>query len=136
MKLLIYTSALVAALLRDEANHAAAVEFLRESPQARFLLTDLILAETVTLLRMRVGAARAVAVAHDLRRSRRYEIVFLDRDLLAGALEQMKRYADKRLSLADCASFEVMERFRLAAAFTFDQDFRACGFDAAPAARH
>ena len=44
----------------------------------------------------------------------------------------MKRFADKRLSLADCASFEVLDRFALDGAFTFDRDFRDCGYRMLP----
>ena len=48
------------------------------------------------------------------------------------ALERMMRFADKRLSLTDCASFALMERLGLAAAFSFDSDFRDCGYQMAP----
>ena len=56
MKLLADTSALLALVFRDDANHAVAVAFARHNVQARFLLTDPILVEVVTRLR-----ARAVA---------------------------------------------------------------------------
>jgi predicted nucleic acid-binding protein len=39
---------------------------------------------------------------------------------------------DKRLSLTDCASFELMARLRLDSAFSFDRDFRDCGFQMVP----
>jgi predicted nucleic acid-binding protein len=44
----------------------------------------------------------------------------------------MARFGDKRLSLADCASFELMERLGLSAAFSFDRDFRDCGYRMLP----
>jgi predicted nucleic acid-binding protein len=44
----------------------------------------------------------------------------------------MARFADKRLSLADCASFEVLERLGIGSAFTFDRDFRDCGHHMLP----
>ena len=56
----------------------------------------------------------------------------LDEDLLREALEQMTRFADKRLSLTDCASFALMERLGLAAVFSFDSDFRNCGYQMVP----
>ena len=128
MKLLADTSALLALFLRNDRNHEAAAEFVRGHPEARLVMTELILAEVVTLLRGRAGAERAVAAARDLLRSRRYELIFSDSEILTGALARMARFADKRLSLTDCASFEIMERLALDSAFTFDRDFRDCGY--------
>ena len=128
MKLLADTSALLALFLRNDQNHEAASEFARSHPEARLVMTELVLAEVVTLLRARAGAERAVAAARDLLRSRRYELIFSDSEILTGALARMARFGDKRLSLTDCASFEIMERLALEAAFTFDRDFRDCGY--------
>ena len=86
----------------------------------------------ITCVRARADAARAVAVVNDLLRSRRYELVLLDTELLRGALDQMTRFADKRLSLADCEGFEIIGRLGLSGAFTFDRDFRDCGFRMLP----
>jgi uncharacterized protein len=127
VKLLADTSALLALVLADDSHHQAATRFARKSPQVRFVLTELILSEVVTRIRARADAARAVAFADDALRSRRYDLIFLDSELLRGALGQMKRFADKRLSLTDCASFEILERLALDGAFTFDRDFRDCG---------
>jgi len=132
MKLLVDTSALLALVLRNDQNHAAAARFVRQSPKARFVMTELVLAETVTRLRARAGATRAVGVATELLRSERYQLVFLDQAALAEALEHMARFDDKRLSLADCASFATMRRLGLPAAFSFDRDFRDCGFATVP----
>ena len=132
MKLLADTSALLALFFRDDGNHRAAAEFLGKNGQTRFILTELILAEVVTRLRARADAKAAVAVARELLRSRRYEVVFIEPQLLENALHLMERFADKRLSLADCASFETIRRLGLAGAFTFDRDFRDCGFGMFP----
>ena len=130
MKLLADTSALLALVLADDAHHPEASKFLRQnrSPNIRFVMTDLILVETVTRLRARTDAARAAAFAADALESRRYDLIFVDAGLLRGALDQMRRFADKRLSLTDCVSFETLERLELGGAFTFDRDFRDCGF--------
>jgi predicted nucleic acid-binding protein len=63
---------------------------------------------------------------------RSWPLIFIDSALLTGALGQMERFADKRLSLTDCASFELMARLRLDSAFSFDRDFRDCGFQMVP----
>jgi predicted nucleic acid-binding protein len=132
LKLLADTSALLALVLRDDSRHEMAKDFLRRSPRVRFVITELILAEVVTRLRARSDAARAVAFAHDALASRRYDIVFVDARLLQGALSQMSRFTDKRLSLTDCASFEVMGRLGLDGAFSFDRDFQDCGYRMLP----
>jgi predicted nucleic acid-binding protein len=59
-------------------------------------------------------------------------LILVDVDLILGALARMERYGDKRLSLTDCASFELMERLGIDAAFTFDRDFRDCGYRTVP----
>ena len=134
MKLLADTSALLALVLADDSHHQAATRFARKSPRVRYVLTDLILNEIVTRVRARADAARAVAFADDVLRSLRYDLVFVDSELLRGALAQMSRFADKRLSLTDCASFEILERLGLDGAFTFDRDFRDCGYRMLPEA--
>lgn len=132
MKLLADTSALLAVVLRDDRHHQAAAKFVKAHPGTRFVLTDLVLSEVATRLRARAGAERAVAVIRELLRSRRYELIFIDSAVVEGALERMARFSDKRLSLADCASMELIDRLRLGGAFTFDADFRDCGVRSHP----
>ena len=60
------------------------------------------------------------------------DVVYGDRDLMSAALETMERFDDKRLSLADCLSFVLIERLALGGAFTFDRDFSDCGFESYP----
>jgi uncharacterized protein len=132
VKLLVDTSALLALAFRDDPNHAAAAAFAQQNAQTRFLLTELILAEVVTRLQARAGPERAVAAGRSLLESRRYELLFVDADLVAAALAQMSRLGDKRLSLTDCASFELMDRLGLTAAFSFDRDFGDCGYRMVP----
>ena len=132
MKLLADTSALLALVLADDRHHEAATQFVRKSPRARFVMTELILGEVVTRLRARTDAVRAVAFADDVFRSPRYDLVFVDAKLLRGALSQMRRFVDKRLSLPDCASFELIEQLGLDGSFTFDRDFRDCGYPMLP----
>ena len=52
--------------------------------------------------------------------------------LFLSALDKMKKYADKQLSLTDCVSFVLMEKQRLKTAFTFDDDLRKAGFEMVP----
>src|SRR5438094_8187607 len=63
MKLLADSSAILALVLRKDRNHARAVAFVRDNPQTRFVVTELVLAEVATRMRARAGAERSVAVA-------------------------------------------------------------------------
>ena len=53
-------------------------------------------------------------------------------ELLLEGTAVLERFADKRLSLTDCTSMALMRRLGLEAAFTFDRDFRDCGFAMVP----
>jgi predicted nucleic acid-binding protein len=132
VKLFADTSGLVALFRRHDAHHAAAERWLRGVPEARFLMTDLVLSETMTRLAAGDGVQKAVAAADKLLASARYTLIFVDESIVRGALEKMTKFADKKLSFADCASFEVMERLSLEGAFTFDRDFRDCGYTMLP----
>ena len=132
MKLLVDTGALLALALKRDRHHQAAVRFLKSVAHARFVLTDLVLAELATRLRALAGPEKAVAIVRDLLNSRRYEVVFVDRTLLEGAVGKMEQYRDKALSLPDCASFALMDHLGLDTAFAFDTDFRDCGYQMLP----
>lgn len=132
MKLLADTSGLLALYVRDDVNHARALDFVRQFPKARYVLTELVLAEVATRLRALAGPERAASVTLSLLESRRYEVLFADTGLLRGAIEKMARLSDKRLSLTDCLSFELMERLGLREAFSFDREFRDCGYAMVP----
>ncbi len=132
MKLLVDTSALLALSLADDRHHRAALDFLRNTPSARFVVTELVLSELTTRLAARAGAPRAAEVARSFLASRRYELLFVDRGLFEEALLILEQFADKRLSFADAANFATMRRLGIDRAFTFDRDFRDCGFEMLP----
>lgn len=132
MRLLADTGALLAYLLKNDEHHRDALAFVRQHPEARFVVTSLILSELVTRLRARAGAAKAAAAGRSLLDSRRYSVVFVDAPLVRSALARMEQFHDKPLSLTDCASFELIDRLGLDGAFAFDRDFRDCGYRMVP----
>lgn len=132
MKLLADTGALLALFNRKDDYHERATAFVASAGNARFVLTELILSETVTRLRARSDAASAANVGVTLLNSRRYEVLFVDTPLLESGLLNLRKLSDKRLSLVDAVSFAVIRSLALDGAFTFDRDFRDCGFKTFP----
>jgi predicted nucleic acid-binding protein len=59
--------------------------------------------------------------------TRAFEVLFMDASLVSSALARMEQFDDKRFSLTDCVSFELMDRLGIKRAFAFDLDFRDCG---------
>jgi predicted nucleic acid-binding protein len=123
------TSALLALIWAKDRHHseaaAAWTELRRQG--ARLTTTDWVIAETVTLTRARASFDLSLTVAERLL-SPPFEVEWVDRNLADEALALYRKYRDHALSLCDCASFAVMRRRRLAAAFAYDDDFRHVGF--------
>jgi uncharacterized protein len=132
VKLLADTGALLALFNPRDACHRKAKRFVREAARTRFVVTELIVIETVTRLRARTDAARAADVGAALMRSQRYEVLFVDTALLEAGLADLRRFSDKRLSLVDAVSFAVIRSLGLDGSFTFDRDFHDCGFTVYP----
>ena len=82
MKLLADTGALLALFNPRDRLHRQARQFVARAQHARFVLTELVVSETVTRLRSRLDAGRAADVGTALLQSRRYEVIFVDARLM------------------------------------------------------
>ena len=129
--ILVDTSALIAVTDPREAWHEAAAATWRRLREARerFLVTDLILAETIAWLRRRAGHDVALRAGERLMSSAVTELVFVDQALLQQAWLLFRRHRDQELSLTDCVSFALLRARKLHRVFAFDDDFRALGFE-------
>jgi uncharacterized protein len=114
---------------RDKYHLAARQSFnaLLDQP-VTFLVTDYVIAETLTLMQGRLGHRKTVAFGEWLLSAPQVQQVRLDVDLWNEAWHLLKKYDDKEFSFTDCASFAVMRRERLVDAFTFDHHFEQMGF--------
>lgn len=132
-RLFIDTSALIAlAKTNDDYYQKAKTYFEELRPPFCLITSDYVLDETATRLRDSLGAAKAVFFCQKIFESRLYKIHFINKTLFMKALEKLKKYADKNLSLTDCTSFVLMETYHLNTSFTFDTDFQKVGFEMVP----
>lgn len=114
---------------RDKFHAAArrAFNVLLDQPVI-FLVTDYVIAETLTLMQGRLGHRKTVAFGEWLLGAPQVQQVRVDVDMWEEAWRLFKKYDDKEFSFVDCLSFVVMRRERLVDAFTFDHHFEQMGF--------
>jgi hypothetical protein len=99
------------------------------------ITTDFVVAETLTLIRFRLGLAAAHAWWQQLDGSTRLRWERIENDRFERARHLFFQYRDKDLSFTDCTSFAIMRELRLTTVITTDRHFRQVGFDVLPATR-
>jgi predicted nucleic acid-binding protein len=107
----------------SDRHHADARRFyLEHAPSRRLITTDLVLAETWTLLSAHLGRTAAVTF-WDTLRSTRTPILAIEGVDLEAAWRIVQGFPDQDFSFTDCTSFAVMERLGIDEAFAFDAHF-------------
>jgi len=91
--------------------------------------TNLVVAETYSLLRARVGARPSLDFLTRIRRSPTTRRVQVTEDWEGAAEELLAQYEDQTFSYVDATSFIAMRRLRLTTAFAFDHHFVVAGFE-------
>lgn len=86
--------------------------------------SDLVLSETVTLIRRDMGPSAAVNFGRDLLAGKSGVLVRTEEENLRSAFDLIERYREQRLSLADAASFSTIRRLDIRRVASFDQHFR------------
>jgi predicted nucleic acid-binding protein len=119
------SSAILALLDADDADHARAVDVARaiaREKRASFM-TNYLEVEAHALLLTKLGRA----LAGEWLMSATLPIVRVLPPEEQRAREILVRYADKDFSLCDALSFAVMERRSVRTAFSFDRHFKQYG---------
>jgi uncharacterized protein len=129
MKVLVDTTALLALLDRRHAEH----EFLRNrfslelEADTSLVLTNYVALETFAELHRRLGAASLRLFAREVLPA--FEIVWVQPDEHALALEMLLASGSKPPSLIDCTSVVVARRLRATQFMTLDERFAQEGFE-------
>ena len=94
------------------------------------ITTNYVLAELASLLTrpLRIPLLLQVQFLADIRASSWVDVVHVDIALDAAAWQLWQSRPDKEWSLADCASFVVMQQRGLTEALTTDHHFEQAGF--------
>lgn len=137
MRAFVDTSALYALLDEDDANHSAAREwFTSEASDPSTILTthSYVIVESSAIIQRRLGPA-AVRVLLDAFVPS-LSVLYVDEGLhQRAAAAYVASLSKGGASLVDRVSFETMRDLALDAAFAFDNDFEAAGFQTVPGPR-
>jgi len=132
MNVFVDTSALLAVLDADDANHQAAGPFWEKIVAGGDTLVshNYILVETSALVARKLGLEALRVFETDIVPLLR--VVWVTRDIHESAAGAQLLASRRSLSLVDCVSFEVMRRTGIRGAFTFDRHFQEYGHEILP----
>ena len=123
------TSGFYACLVKKDNCHDKAVTVLRSSKgRRRFVTTDYVLDETITLLRMRGHSHLTEEFTHIALRSQVCRVEWMDPKRFDAVHGFLVQHGDDDYSFTDCFSFLVMKENNLRDALTKDEHFPEAGF--------
>ena len=124
-RLLIDTGAIFAFVTRTDSHHEAAKRFVREwlAQDGIFVLLDVVFAETMTLLKARLGPEVAVRVGRELRQNAAYAWLPVGDEGERDTWTVFQRFTDKEWSYTDCAVLALARREKISAVFAFDRHY-------------
>jgi predicted nucleic acid-binding protein len=122
------TAGLFAYMVGNDLMHARArANFAYfQKHEARILTSSYVILETLSLLQRRVGMA--AVVDFQARIQPLLDIVWVDGEWHARAMQRLILLNRRNISLVDCLGFEIMEARGIDLAFTFDSHFAENGF--------
>ena len=91
--------------------------------------SSLVVSETAALLQAKGKFSDALTFLGRVRSSPEIRIIHVDPVLQAEAWDLFGKWGAIGASVVDCASFAIMRSLSLRKAFTFDEHFRAAGFE-------
>jgi uncharacterized protein len=120
------TGALFAYAVPEDQYHYEARRWVKQN-QIPLITTDYVIDETLTLVKARTHAARAVQLGDLLFSGRVARIYHLTEEDILAAWETFRSYQDKDWSFTDCTSKVIIEKLSIIQAFAFDRHFRQFG---------
>jgi predicted nucleic acid-binding protein len=126
------TSALLAVLDADDAQHARASRTWREllGSDEPLVTTSYVLVEAFALAQARLGLEATRTLNVDVVPILR--VIWVDERLHRAAMTALLTAQRRHLSLVDCVSFEAMRQAGMTRAFAVDRHFRQQGFSTIP----
>jgi len=127
------TSAWIMLMNKSEGLHEDAALIYNTELDGVFLVTtNMVIGETYTWLRKKVGFAPAFRYLSALDRKeklRQIAIMYSDAALEKEAVNILEQFKGQAFSFADAVSFAVMQKNGIRKAFAYDRHFLVAGFE-------
>lgn len=116
----------------DDASHRRAASAWKKllTTDETLLTSSYVVVEVFALVQRRLGMGAVRALESDVIPT--LNVVWIDAELHRRAVAGLLAASREKLSLVDCASFEVMREYGIRRALTLDRDFSAQGFSVVP----
>jgi predicted nucleic acid-binding protein len=114
----------------SDSFHRSALQLQGElvRKRYRFYVTDYVVDETTTLLRIRHSHSAAVDFLETVEGSESLHLEWITPERFDAAATLFRRFSDKEWSFTDCVSFVTMRELRIQEAFSSDHHFEQAGF--------
>lgn len=119
-EILIDSGAFLAMLDARDKYHSDAQIFIAAHESESFVIPDTIFAETMTLVKARLGAKAAILLGERIFLSPRFQLVRLSDSDHQAVWNIFKQYDDKAWSYADCSLLAMAHRMQITSVFSFD----------------
>lgn len=96
------------------------------------VMSNYVVDETLTLIRIRLGMAAAERWWDLVSQSPRCNAEWITHERQEKAIKWFFKWQDQSFSLTDCTSFVVMRELGMEKALTADRHFRTAGFEVVP----
>ena len=120
------TGAWFASIVLSDRDHAAAVRWLSQNTEP-LITTDYVIDETLTLLKARGEALRALLLGEQFFRGALAIVYYLTEADIRQGWQIFRQFSDKGWSFTDCTSKALIDTLRLTQAFAFDHHFHQFG---------
>lgn len=124
------TSALIGIFNSRDKHHLEAEAIYKKLKEKRIklIISNYVVAEAHALLINKTkDPIKGFNLLDTLYDQNEFNVIFVESDIEAEARQKLKDYQDKLWSIADMASFLIMNKLRLSYYFSYDSDFRQNG---------
>lgn len=134
MNLFVDTSAWYALSDSDSRHHKSASAFLFKALKNddRLITSNLVIGETYTLLRTKLGYRESWEFLNRVKASPHLESVYINEIIELKAYDLLRRFRDQSFSYVDGTSFVLMQEKGIVEAFAYDKHFLTAGFTMLP----